>query len=377
MHFFLEKSIFTKILSHCQNVIEKKSTLPILGYVLLKTKEGELSVCATDMDVALVASVPADVKVEGVACVSAQLLYDIVKKLNEKVLIEVEFMPSNARLIVVSGRSRFEIGCLPAQDFPELAQTELTHEFSLPAPVLKHLFIATRDFIASEDVRYNLSGIYLHYHEENGQFLRAVSSDMHRLACVQCPAPTGALNMPSALIGRKTINEALKLIEETDSVVDIGLSSTRIEFRVSSPKYVAKLTARQVDALFPQYTEALFVPEDKKMICLTRDLESCVDRIGSVVSTDKVSAIKIYAASNTATFTALSHDKGSGTEDLDIAYFHENPVQVCCNPRYLLEVIQQIKTDEVELLLQDEDSSILIQPVNDPNMVYILMPMEV
>lgn len=380
MHISIEKSKFVKVLSHCQNVVEKKSTLPILSSIMLQAQNGHLSIAATDMDMELVLSMPVEVISPGATCVSAGLLHDIVKKLREKAVINLELIEEGSRLLLTSGRSRFELGCLPVEDFPKLTAIELSHEFSLPIPILEELIETTRPFVSTEETRYNMSGIFFHcVGDQQQQFLRAVASDMHRLACVQCVAPKGAIDMPGAIIARKTVNEVLKLMEDSQVPVAMGLSQSRVEFKVDCSAYTATLTARLVDAIFPEYTEALHVPDDKKLIVNTKEFAEAIERVGSVlVSSDKIRAIRLKATPEIATLSAVHQSAGSGVEDFDVSFSSQTPVEVCCNIKYILDVAQQIKTEEMEMLLQDEHSSILMKPAGEDNhhMVFILMPMD-
>ncbi len=101
MHISVEKAPFLKVLGHGQSVVEKKTTVPIISTVLLHAVDGQLSVTATDMDMALIERIPVEVKVAGSVCVSASLLHDIVKKLNDKKVIDLTVSDDGSRLIWV------------------------------------------------------------------------------------------------------------------------------------------------------------------------------------------------------------------------------------------------------------------------------------
>ena len=378
MHISIEKAPFLKALGHGQSVVEKKTTVPIISTVLLQAADGQLSVTATDMDMALIERVPVEVKAAGSVCVSASLLHDIVKKLNDKKVIDLTVSDDGERLFIVSGRSRFDMGCLPVEDFPQLVQSEITHRFTLPAPVFAHLIDATRFCMAVEETRYQLNGIHFHAHEEGGaQYLRAVATDMHRLACVACEAPEGVRDMPQVIIARKTVQEIRKLLDDAQAPIEIGLSSTRVEFNVQGAGYNAMLTARLVDGIFPDYQSAILVENDKSLIVPTKSFAESIDRVGTVVTNDKLRAIKLNACDNQAVLSAISQEFGSATEEMDVDFAYSDTVEVCFNVRYMMEVAQQINTEEMELLLLDADSSLVIQPVGNPHMVFILMPMQV
>ncbi len=377
MHISLEKSPFLKALSHGQSVVEKKSTVPIISTVLIQTVDGRLSITATDMDMALVEHIPAEIKVSGSVCVSASLLYDIVKKLNDKKTIDLSVNEDGSRLFIVSGRSRFDMGCLPVEDFPQLVQSEISHRFTLPVPVLSHLIDATRFCMALEETRYYLNGIHFHAHQQDGiPYLRAVATDMHRLSCVQCEAPDDIKDMPSVIIARKTIGEIRKLMDDASAPIEIGLSSTRVEFKVQGHGYDALLTARLVEGTFPDYEDAIQVENDKSLIIATKDFSESIDRVGTVVTNDKVRAIRLSVSENQAVLSAVSQEYGTATEEMDVDFAYQDSIDVCFNVRYMMEVAQQINADEMEILLLDPQSSLVIKPVANPNMTFILMPME-
>jgi DNA polymerase-3 subunit beta len=378
MHISVEKAVFLKILSHGQSVVEKKSTVPILSNVLLQAKDGYLSITATDMDMGLIERVPVEISAPGEVCVSAQLLHDVVKKLSDKAVIDISSSEDGSRLLIVSGRSRFETGCLPVEDFPQLVQSEITHRFTLPAPVLAHFLDSTRFCMAMEETRYNLNGIHFHYHEaDDNAYLRAVATDMHRLACIEYEAPEGAKDMPSVIIARKTVQEIRKLLDDAAAPITMGVSASRVEFNIQAAGYEAVLTARLIDGQFPDYHEAILVENDKSLIVSTKSFAESIDRVGTVVSNEKIRAIRLNAIDNQAVISAVSQEFGSAREEIDVDFSYTEAVDVCFNVRYLMEVAQQINTEEMEMLLMDADSSILIRPVGNPHMQFILMPMHV
>ena len=85
MKITIERSALLKALSHVQSVVERRNTIPILANVLIEATKGKLSLTATDMDLAIVESVPAEVGKSGATTVPAHTLYDVVRKLPEDV----------------------------------------------------------------------------------------------------------------------------------------------------------------------------------------------------------------------------------------------------------------------------------------------------
>lgn len=377
MKLSLEKSSFLKALSHGQSVVEKRTTVPVLSHVLLTASEQGFTITATDMDMALIETVPAQVDVQGATCVPAHLIHDVVKKLSDRSVIDLEVNVEKGQLIVVSGRSRFELPCLSSEDFPLLTHGELSHRFSLPAPVFKYLIDTTRFAMSTEETRYHLNGIYFHTLEHNNlKVLRAVATDMHRLSCAECESPAEAFGMPDVIVSRKTIHEIYKLIEESEKPIEVGLSDNRIEFSIEGSSMRAVLSSRLIDGGFPDYSSALTINHDKTLIVPTKSFAEAVDRVGTVVN-EKVRAIKVRLSNNAAILSAVSSESGSAEEELDVDYPYPDQLEICFNVKYLMDIAHQVTTEEMEVLLSDADSSVMIRPTSNPHVTFILMPMRV
>jgi DNA polymerase-3 subunit beta len=372
MKLTIERSAFLKALSHGQSVVERRTTIPILSHVLLNATPMGLSLITTDTDLALIENVPAVVTEPGSTTVSAQMLFDIVRKLPEGSTVELNLVPETGQLNLKGGRSRFNLSCLPPEDFPQLTQGELPFHFTLPAATFKKLLDRAKFAMSTEETRYYLNGIHFHIMEKGGQkILRSVATDAHRLAYIEVPLPTGAENMPGIIVGRKTITEARKLVDDTTAEVSVSLSPTRIEFSFEN----AVLSSRLIDATYPEYEKAIPMSNDKTAIVDAKSFAAAVDRVATV-SNDKVRTIKMNLSNNMLTLSAASHDLGNATEEMAVDFPH-TPIEIGFNARYLLDIAQQIDEDEAQVVLGNGDAPAIIKGMNDDEATYVLMPMRV
>jgi DNA polymerase-3 subunit beta len=197
---------------------------------------------------------------------------------------------------------------------------------------------------------------------------------MHRLACVECEAPEQAIQIPEVIMGRKVIQEVRKLLDEADQPISIGLSNSRVEFAVESATSRAVLSSRLVDGNFPDYQMVLDIHNDKRLIVPTKPFAEAIDRVGTIVS-DKVRGIKLHMVSNTLTLSAISSEFGSAQDEMDVDFPYQNPIEICFNVRYLMDMVNQISADEIQMNLEDGDSSVLVSPMNQPETKFVLMPM--
>jgi DNA polymerase III subunit beta len=372
MKINVERSAFLKALSHVQSVVERRNTIPILSNVMIDAEKGALKLTATDLDIEIVETIPADVIKAGAITAPAHIFYDIVRKLPEGSQVQAELSEDKGRLAVSSGLVHFELASLPKEDFPQMAAGAMPHRFRLAADDLKRLVDKTRFAISTEETRFYLNGIYLHAAKEGkASTLRAVATDGHRLARYEMELPEGAADMPGIIVPRKTVAEVLHLLEDAEGAVEIALSDTKIQFAIGD----IELTSKLIDGTFPDYQRVIPSGNDKALILDAKEFCLAVDRV-STISADKTRAVKLAAAKDKVTLTVVNPESGTATEELSATY-SAAPIEIGFNARYLIDITSLIEGKEVRFLLADAGSPTIIDDTEDPRTLYVLMPMRV
>ncbi|MSP68043.1 MAG: DNA polymerase III subunit beta [Alphaproteobacteria bacterium] len=373
MKFTIERALLLRSLAHVQNVVERRNTIPILSNVRVEAENATLALAATDMDLAVVDRVPADVAQAGATTAPAHTLYDIVRKLPEGAQVEFDHRGDTQRLTIRAGRSRFQLAVLPTEEFPAVGDDGLGAGFMLAAEHLRYLIDKTRFAISTEETRYYLNGIYLHAVGSGaGTRLRAVATDGHRLARAEVPAPDGVLpSMPGVIVPRKTVQELRKLVEDGEAMVNVALSPAKIRFGLESTVVTSKL----IDGTFPDYERVIPTGNDKMLTVERAAFQEAVDRV-STISSDKGRAIKLVLERERVLLSATSPDSGTAEEEVP-ATFSGARLEIGFNSRYLLDITQQMAGDSVEMMIADGASPTLIRGAGDEGTLYVLMPMRV
>jgi DNA polymerase III subunit beta len=375
MKITIERAALLRSLGHVQSVVERRNTIPILSNVLMRAGDGGLALTATDMDLEIVESVPAEVLRAGATTAPAHTLYDIVRKLPDGSQVELDCSEGGV-LTLRSGRSNFKLGCLPTDDFPQMSGGEMGHRFTLPAGDLRTLIDRTRFAISTEETRYYLNGIYLHATEmpsgdQAVPVLRAVATDGHRLARVEMPLPEGAASIPGVIVPRKTVAEIRKLIDEAADGIEVSLSETKIRFAFDQVVVTSKL----IDGTFPDYERVIPSGNDKVLEVDARVFASAVDRVATI-STEKSRAVKLSVGKGSLVLSATSPEAGSATEELEVSY-SSTPLEIGFNSRYLLDITQQIEGETARFTMADAASPTVVRDAADGAALYVLMPMRV
>ena len=371
MKVTVERSTLLKSLGHVHRVVERRNTIPILSNLLLSGTEAGLKLKATDLDIEVVETIPADVPEPGATTVPAHTLYDIVRKLPDGAQVSLE-TTGEAGLTLRSGRSRFQLQTLPESDFPDITAGELPHRFALAAGEFKRLIDKTQFAISTEETRSYLNGIYLHTIDVEGRsLLRAVATDGHRLARVDTAAPAGSSGMPGVIVPRKAVAEIQKLLEDGEAEITVELSGAKI--RVAAGDVV--LTSKLIDGTFPDYQRVIPAGNDKLLTVDRGDFAASVDRV-STISSERGRAVKLSIADGRLTLSVTNPDSGSATEEVEVDY-EAGPLDIGFNARYLMDIAAQLDGDTALLKLADPGSPTVIQDREGASALYVLMPMRV
>lgn len=371
MKLTIDRTAFFSALSHVQSVVERRTISPILANVLLSPQGSKLRLTTTDLDISVQEEVAANIQDDAYpTTVNALTLYEIVRKLPDGSQIELKHNLEAHQLHVKCGRARFQLPTLPAEDFSASVIAELPHRFEISAEDLRNLFHLTRFSMSTEDARYYLNGINFHlFRKGKEEVLRAVATDGHRLALAEIKAPEGSSGMPGIIIPRKTVMEICRLLEGESNTVTLSLSLTQIVFSFGN----IHVQSRLIDGNFPNYEEVIPKHNTQELVVDTDALKEAVDRV-ALLSQEKTRGIKLILSKNQLTVSVSSPDIGSATEEMEVKYSGDHR-DTGFNARYLLEILQQITTDDVHCFLGEESAPVIFKNGDNASVLFVLMPM--
>ena len=348
-------------------IVERRHTLPILANILIRKDGSKVTLLSTDIEVQISthAEIGAGSDVTATT-VAARKLLDILRALPDTQ--EVSLSMTNKRLTVQSGKSRFALQTLAAEEFPTVAVAETynTH-VSLPQKTLKHLFNMVHFSMAQQDIRYYLNGLLL---VVEGNNIIAVATDGHRLAFCQI-ATEQQFTRQEVIIPRKTIMELQRLLEETDDLVEIQIAANQVKFTFSQIELISKL----VEGKFPDYTRV--IPKGyKNNFTLNRDLLLRSLQRTAIMTSDKFKGVRCIIAPENLKISSTNADQEEAVEELEIEYAGDS-VDIGFNVSYLLDVLNNLKCESINIALGDANSSALITIPDDTDFKYVVMPMRI
>jgi len=332
----------------------------------MQVEGDQLSITGSDLEVELIGKCTLN---EAIAnpfkiTIPGRKLLDICRSLPEQATINVKLEKDKITLHAL--KSRFTLSTLPAEDYPSLETDAATNEFSIPQETLLLLIQRTHFSMATQDVRHYLNGMHI---EVAGNEITTVATDGHRLAKNTAELEGNDATF-QALIPRKGVTELMRLLDDTDSVINLSMSGNHI--RANTKNFI--FTSKLIDATFPSYDRVIPKHGDK-LVNLDRDsLKRCLSR-ASILANEKFRSIRMLLENNLLRIEANNPEQEEAHEEIAIEYDHSK-IELGFNVDYLIDVLNVINEDNVTMTFSDTDHGVLIEEsMNKFISTYVVMPM--
>ncbi len=380
MEFSVAKADLLKELTFLNNVVEKKTTIPILSNLLVTGEAGPggaLTLAGTDLDATLETSCAATIQRGGAALLPARRLFDIARNLPDA---DIRFKSDgNGNMSLTCERSRFRLFSPAPENYPALPKPPAL-PLAVPAGILRTMIPRVLFATSQEESRYQLNGVHVTVGggapgESKRGRLRLVATDGHRLAFIERAESVsgGDSSQPvSFLIPKKTMAEIARLAADTaDADIAFGQDDHHAFFRIGSRTFASRLLAGQ----FPNYEMVMPKSNDKTIAFETERLVAALKRVG-VVADETTHAVKLHASEGRVEITAQSPESGEAVETLSADY--PGPaLTIAFNVSYLMDFLGAARATQVSFEFKDEISQIQLRPIDGDgyDYRYIVMPM--
>lgn len=354
-------------LQSVSGIVERRHTLPILSNVLLEKHGDKLTLLATDIEIQITTSTSgAGGEGDGAVTVGARKLQEILRSLPDA--NEVSLVLEEKRLQVRSGKSRFSLQTLPADDFPRMTITEgETQHFTITQKSFRQLLGKTQFSMAAQDVRYYLNGLLLLV---EGKELRAVATDGHRLAFASVEIEAD-LPRQEIILPRKTVLELNRLLVDNEEPLNITLATNQVRFAFGSVVLVSKL----IDGKFPDYERVVPATLKNHVKVGRQALMQAMNR-AAILTNEKFRGVRVVLGENRLKLIAANAEQEEAQEEMEIEY-NGDAIDVGFNVGYLLDVLNNVQTDEIQWSFNDANSSALITVPGNERFKYVIMPMRI
>lgn len=352
-------SVVTKALS-------SRTTLPILSGVLLSAGDGVVVLQATDLEISIRDSVPADVEQSGAVVVPGRLLADVVRKMPD-VAIKIESTTGDR--ILVSCRSEkagvisFELRTLSADDFPRFPEVDPELTVDMPTSLLGSMVKQVSKAVSRDEARPVLTGILLVI---DGEEIRMVATDSYRLGVRVAHLEVPAKERIEVVIPGKALEEVPKVAGASDTVT-MGVSSNQIVFTSGMTTYVT----RRIEGNFPNYRQLIPADGETRITIDRQELLEAAQRVSVMAQHNAPLRMKI--ADNTLTLSAATQDIGEASEDLMVEATG-NPLEIAFNHVFLLDGVTSSDEEKLVFFATSPLKPGVFTSADGSSYVYLIMP---
>ena len=385
MNLSVNQEDLLNLIGKTQNIVEKRTTMPILSHILLEAKDGYLKVYVTDLEISLTNKIKVEVIEEGKVVVDSKKFYQIIKEFQNST---VKLIRKGEKLQISYLKTRINIVSLKIEEYPTFPLTHSNNPFYIQSTVLKEMIEKTIYSVSSNESRYQINGVYFEQFKDKSKlFYKMVSTDGHRLSVITRLAKkihsktnnqqdsdkkdnSHNLNFKGVIIPRKGVNEIRRLLDNSDE----------IEIYIEGVQLVVKqgdtfLLIRLIEGSFPQYE--LFIPKKtgKKIQVLREKLISSL-KLASILTTEKSRSVNFFLSKNKLEITSQNPDLGDIKEELDISYDSDD-MKIEFNVQYLLDFLNSFEEETVYIGLNHSESGGIFRPLNDKDYTCVIMPMKI
>jgi len=367
MKFFCSRDKLIKNLQIAQRAVDAKSQAAVLRNVLMDASGGKLNLVGYDHRMGIRTSIDCQIDTEGSITVPCALLIDILGVMQEE---QVYFTLEDSSMKVECGRSKYNLSCISADDFPPFPKIEGKDTFEMEAGVLETGIRQTIFATNPDDHRAFMGGVLLNLEKNEIKF---VSTDGHRLAMRKFDVPGGSLPTQKVIIPTRTLNELLRILP------DAGEEKVKVTVDVKSISFTLDgvfVTSRLVEAEYPKFEKVIPTrAEGQCRINRTRMMGSV--RGASIMARSKENRdlIEINVTDDSIKFTSSTQDVGSASEELEVVKKGKD-IRVAFNSKYILDFLGAVEEDEVVFDYTEELDPGLFH-TDMPGYTYVLMPIKV
>lgn len=370
MNFEIQQDALQKALDLVAGVVPGKTTLPILTCVLLEADDEGLVLSATNLDISLVTRVEAvEVARSGRAAVPSGKLVSFVRSLSPGA---IQVSIDGGKCTLRAGKASFEESCMNAEEYPKLPDVAAKEGLEVPGELLAEMIAETSYSVSRDETRPALMGILW---EVRADGLTMVATDAHRLARSHRALDWSFKGERDLIVDTAGLRHLPRITGQgDDATTEVYLGENQLSFRAGP----TLLHTRLLEGPFPEYS-AVIPKNNDKLVVVDRDLLAQAIRRVSITADRITSQIKVGIEEGRLELSARGSDGSRAEDEVSVGY-EGDALEVGFNFSYLLDILKNIRSDQVQLSLRDPQSAALVAPLGDdeapdPRLLCLLMPL--
>ena len=362
--------------SMVSRAVSPRSTLPVLANILVKTDDGRLRLSATNLELGITSWIGARIEGEGAITVPARTFTDLISNLpSENVTLTLD--NSTQTLNVRCGTSETNIKGIDAEEFPPIPEPNLDNGVPLNVINFKEMVQQVAFAASTDEARPVLTGVLLKLEEDK---ITMAATDGFRIS-IREDAISNPISSPmEAIIPARALVELARIIggSQENLIMTFPPDRGQVIFHMDN----LELASQLIEGSFPDFRA--IIPQNFKTHTLLSTnglLKACkqaeiIAREGTNVA--RLNIIPETDESSPGTLEISAHSEQTGSSEVMVdAAVDGVPLLVAFNVRFLREVLEVVKSDNVWLETNAANTPGLIHPQGDEHFKHIIMPMHI
>ncbi|MCE5207734.1 MAG: DNA polymerase III subunit beta [Chloroflexi bacterium] len=352
--------------------VSPRSTLPVLGNVLLASDEGRLRLSATNLELGITAWIDATIEMEGSTTVPARTFSDLISTLpGDNVQLTLD--EKKQSLNIKSGGSVTDIKVIDADEFPPMPVPDLAEGIQMNVAEFKEIIHQVAFSASTDDARPVLQGVLITVDDST---ITLAATDGFRISVRTSSLLSGSSRTLKAIVPARALNELARIAPDGGQIVTMIIQPERgqVLFHLKDAELVSQL----IEGNFPDYK--VIIPKSFKTsttLSTSAFLKAC--RQTEIIARDSNNVVRLNIPGGgekpvQVELTAQSEETGSGISRIEAAVDGQGLV-IAFNVVYLREVLDVIKSPSVALETNANNTPGMIRPIGDDDFKYVIMPM--
>ncbi len=368
LKFRVPQALFAAALDRVLQVVPQKTTMPVLGHLLLEARDGAVRLVATDLDLTISTTLEAAVEAEGAVTLPAKRFAEIVRQLDSASDVEVDVQRANA--LSVGGRANFRIVGMGSEEFPRVADMDAKKGFTLSAEIIRKAIQRTVFCVSRDETRRALTGVLW---EITGSSLALIGTDGHRLARISLPVGIEIDGRKEVIVPTKALQQMLRLAGEfPEASVSTKNADDHAVFRFEG----TTLFTRLIEGPFPKYQDVIPKNNDKRLVVRRTALLDALRRV-NLLSDSITHQVRFSLKRDLLVLSARTQDIGEAREEVE-AQFGSEEMDMGFNAVYLGDILRAMDTEEILISLSTPLNAGLFEPLEqgqEENYLCLVMPL--
>lgn len=373
----------SKAIGAVARAVSSRTTMPVLGNILMEAKDGQLRLAATNRNLAISCWIDANIQHEGAITIPARLLSEFINSLPpDRVDMDLNTRLQTLRMFCarfdanVKGIDAFEFPLVPTYQ-PE-KQPDVPTVTGVECTVTPDELISMIDkvaFAASQDEnRPTLTGIETKF---GGGQMAMAATDGYRLSV--CSVTADAHAQDAIIVPSRNLAEVARIVTDAISEVTVVVSEQRnqILFSAAGDGLWRRIdvVSELIDARFPDYMATVPKMWNTRITVATSELLKAV-RVGLLFARDNANIVRLRVVpeDNLLRISAASGELGNNTSEL-VAGVEGEGIEIAMNAKYMIDALSQIDTPQVVLEMTQPTRPMVMRMPDNNAFLHVIMPM--